>query len=77
MSTAFFDEVEARYGDVDQFIKRTRSKMVLHGITQSKLAERAGFQPIRISEWFNRRVDPSLESMVTMDEALTELIQGD
>jgi transcriptional regulator with XRE-family HTH domain len=77
VSTAFFDELQARYGDVDAFIKRTRSKMVLHGISQSRLAERAGFQPIRISEWFNRRVDPSLESMVTVDEALECLIRGE
>lgn len=75
-SQAFYDELHARYGNPAKFIKMLRSKMALNRVSQSKLADRAGFQPVRISEWFNGRVDPSVGSMAILDEALDDIINN-
>lgn len=51
--------------------------MAEHRISQAALARRSGFGKERISRWLSGKVEPSLESMVQLDEALSQLTEGD
>lgn len=77
--SAFFDEIHARYHDADEFVRKLKSRMALHGITQGVVARRSGFHPTHISRWIGKRrsVKPTMETMVLLDETLERLIQGD
>jgi hypothetical protein len=74
---ALFEEVHARYGDAEVFVRELQRTMVRHGVTQGQLAERSGYPAPRISEWLgvNRRHRPSLETRLILDEALLCLIE--
>lgn len=75
-SRQFFDEISRRYGEPEIFVDRVVEAMRAHGITQKKLADRSGVHITHLSSWIgkSRRTVPRLESMVTIDEALEELI---
>lgn len=76
---AFYDEIHERYADPAAFVKRVKSKMQLHGITQADLARRSGFPPTHVSRWLgpSRTHKPSMETMTVLDEALDHLIAGE
>lgn len=49
--------------------------MVNHRISRAALSRRSGFDPSHVTRWLNGKVTPSLKTMVTLDQALTELIE--
>ena len=73
-----FDEIRRRYADPDAFIRQLRDTMALHGISQVRLARRAGYRQPDMNRWLTRndkrRVRPGLETMMKLDEAVEELI---
>lgn len=75
-SKAFFDEVQHRYSSPAVFIEKLRGRMQKHEVSQADLARRSGFVPTHVSAWMNHRVKPSMETMVTLDEALENIIRG-
>lgn len=70
-----YKEIRSRYGNVGEYVRRVRGSLVTWGITQRELAVRSGYEETHVSRWLRRRVDPSLETMLRLDEALEELIE--
>jgi len=69
-------DLKARYGDPTTFLNKVKTQLALHNIAQARLAIAAKVCPTQMSRWFTGRVDPTLESMMRIDEALTELLYG-
>lgn len=69
------DEVQRRYGNVGAFVDRLHHRMEAHGITQAELARRAGYETGNVSRWINGRVEPSLRTMLVLDEAVEQLVE--
>lgn len=74
--SGLYDVIASRYGDPQAFVRRLKSTMLLHGITQGQLARKSGHDRANITNWLGGGKRPSLKTMVTLDEALDELIQG-
>lgn len=74
---SLFDSVYRMYGDPGRWATTTRSRLKRHGISQGKLAKRAGIDPSHLSKWVGERrtTRPSIENMLLVDEALFELIE--
>lgn len=76
---SLYDAIASRYGDPQAFVRRLKSTMLLHGITQGELARRSGYHRPDITHWLaydgagNGR-KPGLNAMVTLDEALDSLL---
>lgn len=75
--SAFFEELWERYRERDKFLKRIKSEMALHGISQGRVAVRSGFQPADVSRWLNGHVRPGMETMAVLDETVELLIKGE
>lgn len=74
--SGLYDLIADRYGDPAAFVRRLRSTMNLHGITQGQLARMSGYHRPDITHWLGGSRRPSLQAMVTLDEALDALIQA-
>lgn len=72
--SALYDIIASRYGDPAAFVRRLKSTMLLHGITQGQLARRSGYARPTITNALGGRRKPTLEVMVTLDEAMEALI---
>lgn len=62
-----------RYGDAGAFIFAVNMVLDTTGITAAELARRMGDTDQHVHRWLKRKVRPSLEVMLRMDEALLEL----
>lgn len=69
--------IRDRYGDPAEFVRRLKSTMILHGISQNMLALRSGYHRSHVSRWMSGKVTPNLETMLNMDEAIECLISGE
>lgn len=74
METTFYQQ---RFGTPEEFIEALRAKLALHNVSHAKLALAAGVCPTQLSRWMNKRVRPSLESMIRLDAALNTVLYGD
>lgn len=75
--SGLYDVIASRYGDPAAFVRRLRSTMLLHGVTQGQLARRSGYHRPDITHWLSGNRRPSMKAMVTLDEALDSLITAD
>lgn len=50
-----------------------QTRMDKAGIRQIDLARRAGYAPPHVSKWLGGKVEPSIETMVNLDEAMEHL----
>lgn len=73
---SIYDLIHDRYGDPQAFVRRLRSTMLLHGITQGELARRSGYHRPHVTRWLNGGQDPSMKAMVILDEAVEKIING-
>lgn len=71
----FFEEIRRRYADPRLFMDRLQSLMLLHGITQAKLARRSGYDKSHVSRWLRGLQRPTLETMIKLDEAMEQLLE--
>lgn len=72
-ATELHDEVQRRYGNAVDFIERLYARMQAADITQAELARMAGYETGNVSRWINGRVEPSLQTMLVLDEAVERL----
>jgi transcriptional regulator with XRE-family HTH domain len=70
----FYAEIHRRYGSPAAFIERLNARLAAHKISQGALAKRTGFHQTHISRWLNGHVVPTMETMVTLDQAVDEMI---
>lgn len=68
--------LQARYGDVGIWRKRFRETLTGQGIKQADVARRAGLDRRVVSKWLTGAITPGLKSMLILDEALEELVEG-
>jgi transcriptional regulator with XRE-family HTH domain len=73
---SLYDAVQMTYGDAGEFVANLRSRMKLHGISAGKLGVRAGFKASNMSFWLNGKRKPGLKTMLILDEAINQLIEG-
>jgi transcriptional regulator with XRE-family HTH domain len=74
--SGLYDVIASRYGDPGAFVRRLRSTMLLHGISQGQLARRSGYHRPHVTRWLGGGQAPSMKAMVTLDEALDDLISA-
>lgn len=74
--SGLYDIIASRYGDPQAFVRRLKSTMLLHGITQGQLARRSGHDRANITNWLGGRKRMAMQTMVTLDEAVDSIIQG-
>lgn len=60
----------------DTFMERVRRTLTTHGVTHAALAREIGVCPTQLSRWLRGRKQPSLESMLKIDEALNAVLYG-
>lgn len=72
-------EIDRRYGNVSEFLNLIRRAMSRTGTTQSELARRSGYNPSHICRWLSEkestRVEPSLETRMTLAQTMEEILQ--
>lgn len=68
--------VRERYGNTTDFLAVVDETLRIHGLSRRALALRAGYDPSQITRWLNGHTPPSLESCLTIDEALHHLVHG-
>ena len=69
---AAIDSVEPR----DLFMDRLTRTLASHGIPHARLAHAADVHPALFSRWVQGRSQPSLESMLKLNEALERVLYG-
>jgi transcriptional regulator with XRE-family HTH domain len=72
---SLYDLIASRYGDPAAFVRRLKSTMLLHGITQGELARVSGYDRSTITHLLSQRRRPSMEAMVTLDEAIEAILK--
>lgn len=72
--SGLYDVIASRYGDPTAFVRRLKSTMLLHGITQGQLARRSGHARPNVTNWLNGAKRPEMKTMATLDEALDSLL---
>jgi transcriptional regulator with XRE-family HTH domain len=72
---ALRDIVHSRYGNSGAWADQLRSGILLHGITQVQLAERAGIHKDHLNRLLCGRRGPTLMMQLLLDEALEQLIE--
>lgn len=60
----------------DTFMQRAKNTLSAHSIPHAKLAWHAGICPTQLSRWMRGRSEPSLESMLILEEALDKVLYG-
>jgi len=73
--TAYAQAREA-VGDPETYITRLKGRLLAHGISHRQLAKRMNMCPTQLSRWMSGRLQPSLQSMLRMDEAADHMIYG-
>ena len=68
--------MDDRYRNPEAFIADVKRALRDHNKTNAALARAMGQSPSAIARWFNRRVTPSVGSMIKMDDALHKLLYG-
>ncbi len=63
-------------GSPEAFVRHVRKQLQLSGKPQAALARAMSAAEPDVSRWLNLRVRPSLETVVRMDMALTDLLYG-
>jgi DNA-binding phage protein len=69
-----FEAATHRYGNAAGFVAELSEDMARHGITQAKLARRAGINAQMLNRYMRGAATPSLWTMVYLDEAMHELV---
>jgi transcriptional regulator with XRE-family HTH domain len=67
-------QIRERYGNKASFIRKLKSTMLLHGITQSELAKASGYPASNISRWLSHGAEPTLDTVLVLDEAMESLL---
>src|SRR5262245_46379209 len=65
-----------RYGNVGKWRRQVRKTLSERGISQAAVARRAGLDRRDVSRWLTGRITPELKSMLILDEAIEELVEG-
>ena len=65
--------LRAELGTPDEFIAGVRTRLTDSEISQAELARVLDLQPQNIGRWMNGQVEPTLESMLRIREALDRL----
>lgn len=60
----------------ETFMQRLHQTLSAHGIPHAKLAWYAGVCPTQLSRWMRGRSEPTLESLLLLDEALGKALYG-
>lgn len=70
-------EVRRRYGNSTAFVNRVNATLDFHEISQADLAQVSGFGRTMVNRWLRGRIDPSIPSMMIVDEALERLVEAE
>ena len=60
----------------DTFMKRLDRTLSTHSKNHATLARAAGVDPALLSRWFSGQKQPSLESMLKLEDALHRVLYG-
>ena len=71
------DELKAELGELKAFLADVRVDLLLAGESQSSLARELGLPRQNVSRWFTGEVEPSLESMLRIRDAVRRLTEGE
>lgn len=63
-------------GDPDTFSNRLAERIGRHGLSYAKVAIAAGMAPTQLSRYICGRTQPTLESMLRLDDAVERAIYG-
>lgn len=69
------DELKAELGELKAFLADVRVDLLLAGESQSSLARELGLPRQNVSRWFTGEVEPSLESMLRIRDAVRRLTE--
>ncbi len=68
-----------QFGDAERVVRQLRSQLKEHGISQTKLARKAGVQAPHLTRWLQypdtNKFRPSMETRLYLCEAMEILIQ--
>jgi transcriptional regulator with XRE-family HTH domain len=65
---------EERFQDPAAFMAVVAGLLVQHHISQARLGRQLGWDRSRINHYLHRRRTPSLETMISIDSAVSEII---
>ncbi len=68
------DELKEKLGEPEAFLEGVQTDLLLAGESQSALAREMGLPRQNVSRWFTGEVEPSLESMLRIRDALERLV---
>jgi hypothetical protein len=69
------DEIDRRYGTPAGFWREVKARLWDAGISQTALANEAGYNLGNMNRWLNGRKLASLRVMLAVDEALERLLE--
>lgn len=75
--TDLLDRIEQQLGEPVEFIARLKVNLRARGITQAQLADAAGLPEQNISRWMRGHVQPSLRSMLRLQDAFLDLVEDE